>query len=104
MLCMDKRCAVSMWMCPNRLYNAFYEKLDYFYHVPHDPANDIPIRDPFAYFDFSDEDEIEGLSLQTKVSTAFQRERLETKIILAAVLFASSSITTMCTYMYIKLT
>lgn len=94
MLCVDNRCAGSMWLYANNYYNTFYEKIDYFYHVPHEPANDIPIRDPFAYFDFSDMKDMDNI----EIKTGFQRERHETKLVLASVFFIISTGSTLRTF------
>lgn len=54
MLCADRRCPLSMWLYMTRIRLSFNDKLDYFYDIEHEQGPDLPIQDPFSYYDTPD--------------------------------------------------
>lgn len=93
--CVAKRCSVTMWMFSNHLSKVFYQKIDYWYHEEHDIQVDLPVHDPFET-DASDSRTI----FNAMAFTSSQRDKLETKLVLAVFLFIISTLSSLSTYSY----
>lgn len=99
-LCAHEKCPASLWLCPNTHHSISHNKMDYFYHFPHDLPPDLPIRDPFKNYDVvvtenPDEDYDEALQLTVP------NDSTETRIIVAIVIFIILTVLVLCTYIYI---
>lgn len=81
-------------MFKNVYYEAFYEKIDYFFHSPHPRPTNKPIYDPFMYFEISDVYGPEYMSSESN-----KTENLQTKLTLAIIIFIIYSIITLSIYL-----
>lgn len=89
LLCIDKRCAVSLWLFTNRHYDIFHDKIEYFYHVAHEPPKDVPVIDPFEMYNAPEYEIMEPIT---------QKDMHHTELIIAILLFATCFISTICAY------
>lgn len=92
-LCVEERCALSLWLLKNVYHRTIYEKFDYFYHTPHAWPTDKPIHDPFAYIEMPD---VYGPDYMGSVSN--KKEKRQYILTLAIIMFVFSAISTLCTY------
>lgn len=100
-LCVNEKCPASLWLCPNTHHSVFHNKIDYFYHYPHDIPPDLPIRDPFKNYDIVVTENTDEYDYDEPLKLTALNDSTETRIIVAILMFIIFTVLVLCTYIYI---